>query len=732
MRPSERAISGNLEPYADSSTVYRCVRLLADNGASVPWRLYSGSEESATEIRSGPWFDLFARPAPSLSFAQILWLTIAYRELDGEAFWLLHGRGDRLAPGEIPSGIQVAPGSLLRDVVSPSTNSVEAWELVGSGGTTYLAPWEVVPFLHVNPRDPNRGLAPLRAAAAGVSLGVDANQWNRNVLRNSGLPTGVVKGTTGVFGGKNEEQEKRALQRWESRFGGVGNARRVAILPEGTEFQETGFSPRDMDWIESLKWSRQDVATVYGIPLFLLAVLGDVHRETSREARKLFWKETVKAMLVQGIAATIENALFYGRGAGRNVASIGAPSETAVSGEFDFSGIEELQPEQSERLANAEVARRLGVPWNEIIRTHGLPYEEDPKYGDEGVLPMGLAPVSVVMDTLGLDEGLGEPTPPEEAEEEPETDEDEEPTEESTEEEEEQEGTEDDEERALSKAGRIWRAMPGVDLERARAYRVERMSGGCLIWTERRRTKRREKLWQRYVREVHRPGERKVERSVGSWLRARGRETLAAIRKADRAIDGNELLRWLDEQEERWAELMRKTTRSATVQTLERSLAFADDLLSGGLAVDMAHPATQRILAETENRFRTISGHATERVRAEVRKGLSLGEGLDSMQKRIARRFNIEAHHALTIARTETGTGAQAGLFDGSRESGVDGGEWLSAGDEEVRTDPPHNIDGERRPIGEPFSNGLIRPHDPAGSAKNVINCRCSWMPFVD
>jgi hypothetical protein len=34
-------------------------------------------------------------------------------------------------------------------------------------------------------------------------------------------------------------------------------------------------------------------------------------------------------------------------------------------------------------------------------------------------------------------------------------------------------------------------------------------------------------------------------------------------------------------------------------------------------------------------------------------------------------------------------------------------------------------VDGDEVPFDRPFSNGLMFPGDPSGSAENVINCRC-------
>lgn len=53
---------------------------------------------------------------------------------------------------------------------------------------------------------------------------------------------------------------------------------------------------------------------------------------------------------------------------------------------------------------------------------------------------------------------------------------------------------------------------------------------------------------------------------------------------------------------------------------------------------------------------------------------------------------------------------------------------WHNAQDNAVRDQ--HQIEGEPKPFIQKFTNGLRFPHDPLGSAENVINCRC-WLEWV-
>jgi uncharacterized protein with gpF-like domain len=85
------------------------------------------------------------------------------------------------------------------------------------------------------------------------------------------------------------------------------------------------------------------------------------------------------------------------------------------------------------------------------------------------------------------------------------------------------------------------------------------------------------------------------------------------------------------------------------------------------------------------------------------------------------------------IARTEVEYITNTSMIENYRVNQVEGKEWLSARDKNVRTD--HSVaDGQKVPVNASFIVGgeqLDRPGDPAGSAGNVINCRCVVLPVL-
>lgn len=114
------------------------------------------------------------------------------------------------------------------------------------------------------------------------------------------------------------------------------------------------------------------------------------------------------------------------------------------------------------------------------------------------------------------------------------------------------------------------------------------------------------------------------------------------------------------------------------------------------------------------------------KLQREFAESLSEGESRDKLVNRIKETYgNIEKSRAATIARTEVQAVSQKGTFEGYKQAGMPIKIWVAVMDSKTR-DWHANLDGEERPINNPFSNGLQFPGDPNGPADEVVNCRCT------
>jgi HK97 family phage portal protein len=118
-----------------------------------------------------------------------------------------------------------------------------------------------------NPNDYWRGQSPLMAAAVAADTFNAGSSWNYSLLKNSARPSGLLR-FKGGYPGQEEIQKlrehfKRAIQ-------GSSNAGEIPMLSDDTEWTAMSQSPRDMDFINTMKESAKYVASALGVPLPLI------------------------------------------------------------------------------------------------------------------------------------------------------------------------------------------------------------------------------------------------------------------------------------------------------------------------------------------------------------------------------------------------------------------------------------------------------------------------------
>lgn len=150
-----------------------------------------------------------------------------------------------------------------------------------------------------------------------------------------------------------------------------------------------------------------------------------------------------------------------------------------------------------------------------------------------------------------------------------------------------------------------------------------------------------------------------------------------------------------------------KTAQNTFMQTL-------DEWLATYAAEQIAR------VAETTRR------HIRRIITASNREGLSIAQTATNIRNGLSGRVSRRRAH--TIARTETHHAANRGTMAAADATGLKlYKEWVSAEDSRTREGHIH-ADGQLREKGDAFTIGgaaMKHPGDPAGGARNTINCRC-------
>jgi HK97 family phage portal protein len=281
------------EGFAGNAIGYRCVRMISEAAASVPLLLYEGEREHAAH----PLLDLLARPNPfedgqswsESIYGQLLVTGNAFLEavaVNGAVRELYVLRTDRM---KIVPGLSGWP---------------EAFDYTVGGSTIRFRQEQVDgvrPILHLklyNPTCDHYGLSPFAAAARGIDILNEADAWNKALLDNSARPSGaLVYRSTEGGGNLTEDQFNRLKQELEQSYQGAANAGRPLVLEGGLDWKQMGYSPKDMEYIETKHEAAREVALAFGVPPMLLGIPGDNTYANYAEANRTFWRQAVLPIL---------------------------------------------------------------------------------------------------------------------------------------------------------------------------------------------------------------------------------------------------------------------------------------------------------------------------------------------------------------------------------------------------------------------------------------------------
>jgi HK97 family phage portal protein len=134
-------------------------------------------------------------------------------------------------------------------------------------------------------QDPLIGITPLMAAALSTSAGMAILKQSESFFRQMARPSGVLQ-TAGKIDPARAQEIK---ERWQSVYKGPDNAGDVAVLEFGLEWKPMTMTAVDAQLIEQLRYSVEDVARVYRLPIFMLGDLTRVSYSSSEQLTRIYY-----------------------------------------------------------------------------------------------------------------------------------------------------------------------------------------------------------------------------------------------------------------------------------------------------------------------------------------------------------------------------------------------------------------------------------------------------------
>ncbi len=271
---------------AYSGWVYACVNAIAEEVGSMELTLQKRGRDGWTDVDDHLALGPLQAVNPFMSSSELLLATQAFLELSGDAFWWM------------PQGT-IVKKPLEIWLLDPARTHVVRHPTRFIGGYVYknekgedipLAPDEVLHFKRFNPRNRYRGLGTVQAAALSIDIDTYAAKWNRNFFFNSAMPSAVLE----AEGTLTQQQYDRIKTNWHDRYGGVDNAHKLAITEGGLKYKPISLSQRDMDFLETRRYSRDEIMGIFRVPKSVLGITEDVNRANAEATDYVFSKRVIK------------------------------------------------------------------------------------------------------------------------------------------------------------------------------------------------------------------------------------------------------------------------------------------------------------------------------------------------------------------------------------------------------------------------------------------------------
>ncbi len=365
------------EGYKSSVPVYACVKKRMDSVSSIPLvvEVKRGDEWEAQPKH--PLQLVLNKPNPDMDTGTLMRLMVSHLDLSGNAYWMKIKAGRHAKTRELwpvmPNNVSIA-GSKEK-LVEYYTVGVEQKRVEAD---------DMCHFKFVDPSSLIFGQSPLRAAGKAVDIDNAGQGWQKVSMQNRGVPDLHISYDNADMTKEQFDQAKTAA----AENTGPGNARAPWVTSKAT-IKQLSLSPVEMDFMETRRFCREDICSVYGVPSSLIAEMGNVNLANAETARRAFWQDTIVPLMDQIVnELTMCLASEYGE-------------DVRVA--YDLSNVPALQENYGEKLTNAKILWSMGVPLNAINNRLELGLD-DIDGGDVGYIASSAIPTSFDFDSKTTEE----------------------------------------------------------------------------------------------------------------------------------------------------------------------------------------------------------------------------------------------------------------------------------------------------------------------------------------
>lgn len=568
---------------------------------------------------------------------------------------------------------------LYLDVINPKELERINTDLWRYQGSTIVKTEELIYLPMYNPCNTggeSRGLSPIDVVKGELENDQAALDYITACFENGSTPGTVLKD---VLGETTSNDRDRMKVQFEAINKGVKKTGGTAVLPKGIDITYPNNTPHDMQFLDARVAIRDRILSVIGLPKILFNGTEGINRAVAEELTRQLWATNLKPKGIK-VHDKFNQQLWTPRFPGYRC-------------EPDFSNVKELQENMESVLKQCKAFRELGFTLNELIVKFDLGFDHiTDAVGDMRFIPSNFIPAD---DLLMEDE-----TPP-----------------------------------PVKKESN---SLTMGELETLLNPKVELKSSGS---------------YTRKYKKITRKVEKDIFNKLGSYFSNQLGAILSIVKKnykepkvENKLITKSNLS---NSHGECRIELSDKDINALILKIYNRlekdkqvvkgivtPILEKGSLNASGFALTTINDTSTaivntKVVSKMANKITGINDTTYKILKREITNGVKAGESLAEMTKRVGHVFKFSKSRSRMIAATESANIVNRTTFETYKDKKVKRKSWLAVGDSATRDTHAACAAEGAIPFDHSFSNGLMYPSDPAGSAGETINCRCCLMGVI-
>ncbi len=350
------------------STVYSCVRVLSDNVASLPCKLYTRSGEYTAVADSNPLYNLLLlSPCPSMSSFDFWRFNIESLLLRRFSLSLIIRSGSKIVRLD-----PIHPNRLMEIKLDSAKNLQFKIQVNDSGEVKDFGANDVFYVPYGIGRDAAHPYGPLDFAGRPIRMADISEGFQYDALKNGGKPNGYWSSKDRL---SQEDFERLSKQLKEKTSG--GNRGGTPLVENSVEFKQITLTAADLQMVEQRRYTKEDICGIFGVPPHKI---GDTKQakgwSTMEQAQTEFINDSLLPLLVR-----------YERQISRYLVPVAEQGKTYAK--FVLSGI--LRGDMNTRANYYTKMHMIGVfSTNEIRKFEEMNPVDG---GDEHFRPANLTPL---------------------------------------------------------------------------------------------------------------------------------------------------------------------------------------------------------------------------------------------------------------------------------------------------------------------------------------------------